>query len=1124
MAAWIVLGVWLALPSRAHGDCTLPPPYAAAIAGRYQAAIELFIGSGCFQQWPGDPNLRLTGATVSGTTYSVHDRIKVNYSPSMAAWMWGFRPPSGRAPATVGPVPDDAAMIATVYPVNGPATPSGYLIMVRVTAPPTSHAASGWFFSQFVTNPAAWGGTPLTTSAGDYSMGLCAGCHAAAVNNFTFAGTGNLLGMPLSPQLPGYVPNFQVQDTSTLQSALTPPPAPQLRSPLDDTAAQQFINFYNSAVPEFQKTPLPQVSSLPLSGVLSIPGESTDDVYLQAGQPSFVTSNQCQGCHDANALLAMQTGNQPRAWAPPQMSFKYTPTGPGAVPPNNKFNISQYGEWSVSIMALASRDPVFLAQVETERVLHAQVRPTSIDNFCYRCHGPMGQRQYHIDKGGDPTQFPPSTPPPASPDFSHFMIYSTPESCDSSEVGFPCDQPGAQAVNSRYGALARDGVSCVMCHHIGPPASGPARPDPWSVFYGFSNSALVALEEPLGLAYPFAGSMAYDLTRFVAPQPDLSSGFVGKNRGVMGQTPPPEIWGHQQSFNNASTVTPDYLPKGEFCGACHVVIAPEVPRLYPRVRNKDQILPNGQPKLGANYPGTDTPCPPVTAGADGKYDPTQDPCVQQSFEQTTYLEWAASTSFGGSSGPQASCTYCHMPDAQGNMMSIANTESPGNTDKAGGFPPVAWRADDKKLQLSSNAAYPRHRLMAINLFVHEMFQQFSSLLGITAVDSAMPADTIKNLQNAEETILTHAPTTVVLSLCTPGSANTPCANLQSDPKSLTYQVSVANQSGHRFPTGAGFRRGFLEVRLLDAGGKTLWVSGAVNAQGAIVDQTNKVLPTEFPPIDQKYDPQHPSIQLHFGSTMHPAITGQDQVQIYEARATDEYGKLTTSTTRLFGDVKDNRIPPAGWVPPYDCSGKRTAATAQPGTKTKNLDQFALSRITAPSGITGVGSTATIDPAGAFSDPDFCTPGGLVGKQPSGIAGVDHVLYKIPISALGGATVAKVTVVMHYQAIPPYFLRDRFLDGQAVPKSSEGGRVGLGAATERLLYVTDHLNMNINNTIPDQQNLPSQVATNWTMDIGSACLVTGSGASCAPQSRMSAERKKLQDVYDRQRKDKQGGAR
>src|SRR5690606_39105546 len=105
-----------------------------------------------------------------------------------------------------------------------------------------------------------------------------------------------------------------------------------------------------------------------------------------------------------------------------------------------------------------------------------------------------------------------------------------------------------------------------------------------------------------------------------------------------------------------------------------------------------------------------------------------------------------------------------------------------------------------------------------------------------------------------------------------------------------------------------------------------------------------------------------------------------------------------ATTRLFGSAKENRIPPPGWIPPYDCNGKQTPATAQPGAMVKGLDQFVLSRITAPDGIDVTGTTVTIEPGSPFSDPDFCTPGR---DRATGIAGVDRVLYKIPKAALGG---------------------------------------------------------------------------------------------------------------------------
>lgn len=1115
-------GLPLLADGRRLATCAVPPPPVSGSAAAYQRAVDAFVRGGCFlNEWTADVGPHLTGSAVDGITYSVHDQIKVFYSPTMLAWMQTNRPDGATVPAQPTSIPEGSAMVAAIYPIAGASPPvaTGYLIMIRQGTKPPGDPASGWFFSQVVIDPAGYGGTHLTSSTGDYSLGLCVACHASAVNNLTFASFANTTKLPV--QAP-YAPNFITQATSTLLSALTPPPRPALRQPLGDAPAQQFVDFFNSAVPAFQKKPIDPVSSLPIAKVLSIPGQDTDDVYQHQGENAFLTSNQCQACHDSTALLSKQS-NGVRTWAPTPTSFKYSQQGPGGPSKGgDKFNISQYGEWSVSIMALASRDPAFLSQVETERVLHAAVEPSSVDNFCYRCHGPMGQRQFHLDHGGDPTQAPPPATPKSEPNFNHFMTYATQEGCG--HPGFPCNQPTAQPEFARYGALARDGISCTMCHHIGP-QEGPPPADPWTVFYGFKNPAVAGLEKPVGLPYPFAGSVLYNLKELTAPEPDPLAGYTGSAHLAEGPKPQvAAIYGHAQSFN-ASTVTRDFMPKGELCGGCHVVVAPEIPAEYPTIRNSTQIDPNHPkaPPGPAMYPNDHTKaCPPVQPLANGKYDPTVDPCVQQSFEQTTYLEWAASASFGGAN-PPTSCTYCHMPNAEGQMMAIAGINGPGTVPSSpgapgnGGFPRSQYRADDK-VSVSANSSYPRHRLMAINLFVHEMFQQFPTILGISdATEAAVPPGTVKNLQNAEETILTHAPTTISLSVCKPGTANTTCQGLTADPGTLTYQVTVQNFSGHRFPTGAGFRRGFLELRLLDDGGKTLWVSGAVNQFGAIVDGAGKVLSTEFSPGDVKYDPAF--LQPHFGSVKSPAITRQDQVQIYEVRATNEYGQLTTATTRLFGGAKDNRIPPVGWIPPYNCAGKIAPGTADPASKrmVNGLDGFSLSRITAPEGIDDSGSSVTISPAGAFSDPDYCTPGGVVGGAPSGIAGVDHVLYKIPRKALNGAKVARVEVIMHYQSLPPYFLRDRFLDGQTYSNpTSEGGVIGLGAATERLLFATSHLDTTISNSVPQQQALPAVVSSSWTMNIGAACFAEGQGGTgCAPPAASPSllpERSKIKGIF------------
>ena len=52
---------------------------------------------------------------------------------------------------------------------------------------------------------------------------------------------------------------------------------------------------------------------------------------------------------------------------------------------------------------------------------------------------------------------------------------------------------------------------------------------------------------------------------------------------------------------------------------------------------------------------------------------------------------------------------------------------------------------------------------------------------------------------------------------------------------LSARVTVDNKVGHKFPSGVGFRRAFIEFEVLDAKGKPLWASGRTNGAGVIVD-------------------------------------------------------------------------------------------------------------------------------------------------------------------------------------------------------------------------------------------------------------------------------------------------
>ena len=136
----------------------------------------------------------------------------------------------------------------------------------------------------------------------------------------------------------------------------------------------------------------------------------------------------------------------PPAYTPPPSP----PPGPLGV------NVSEYGEWRWSPMGLAGRDPVFFSQLESEQRYvdsipdreiagdhPARTRATlkqQVVDTCMRCHGVMGKRQNEIDHGPG----------------AHF---------DEKWV-FAAD-PASRRFH--YGGLARDGISCTVCHHITQP-------------------------------------------------------------------------------------------------------------------------------------------------------------------------------------------------------------------------------------------------------------------------------------------------------------------------------------------------------------------------------------------------------------------------------------------------------------------------------------------------------------------------------------------------------------------------------------------------------------------------------------------------------------------------------
>ncbi|MEL7154203.1 MAG: hypothetical protein AAFN51_10535, partial [Pseudomonadota bacterium] len=211
-------------------------------------------------------------------------------------------------------------------------------------------------------------------------------------------------------------------------------------------------------------------------------------------------------------------------------------------------------------------------------------------------------------------------------------------------------------------------------------------------------------------------------------------------------------------------------------------------------------------------------------------------------------------------------------------------------------------------------------------------------------------------------------------------------------------------TGHRLPSGVGFRRAFLEVTATGLDGKQLWCSGCSNEVGVIVGPDNEPLKTEF--LDSV--PEGATEALY--QPHHTVIDDETQVQIYEELTQDADKRFTTSFIRRIYHPKDNRLTPHG--------------TLKPGTDAFRA-KFGSSEVT------NAFMKATQPEGRAAEDPDF-------------LPGSDVTEYRIAL--LSGMDPADVTVTatLMYQAIPPYYLKQRF---EIAPD---------GPATQRLYYMASRL--------------------------------------------------------------------
>jgi hypothetical protein len=221
---------------------------------------------------------------------------------------------------------------------------------------------------------------------------------------------------------------------------------------------------------------------------------------------------------------------------------------------------------------------------------------------------------------------------------------------------------------------------------------------------------------------------------------------------------------------------------------------------------------------------------------------------------------------------------------------------------------------------------------------------------------------------------------------------------------LTAKVLVKNKVGHRFPSGVGFRRAFLELAVVRpaADGRPeeiVWASGRANELGVLVGPDGKPLPTESFERDTATGEQR--FQPH-----HEVIDSESQVQVYETLLRNAKGQFTTSFVRGCETAKDNRLLPRGWT------------KAGPGT-----------------GLTGRFLEATYPDPATGRDPRYADG-----------SGSDEVTYRVTLPAGMDAAGLTVRATLYYQAMPPYYLHNLFTTAPD------------GPATRRLHSLLGHLKL------------------------------------------------------------------
>ena len=296
------------------------------------------------------------------------------------------------------------------------------------------------------------------------------------------------------------------------------------------------------------------------------------------------------------------------------------------------------------------------------------------------------------------------------------------------------------------------------------------------------------------------------------------------------------------------------------------------------------------------------------------YGPYEDPLAEQMYDMSFFTP--VYTTHMNQSELCATCHTLFTPylDNQGQIAGDFAEQTPYIEWKNSIYPTQNTQCQDCHMPMITDsvdiASIPqshnvyrtpfwKHSFVGGNVYMLNMLKNNISTLGLTATSENFDSTIARAKENLTEKAIDLFITTTY----------------END--SLNVFVKIENKTGHKIPSGIPFRRMWIHLRITDPSNNIVFESGNWDAQG------------EIPGLDSDYE-QH-----------YDLITNEDDIQIYEGVMVDVDNAVTYTLLRASSYIKDNRIPPKGFLtthPSYDTTAIYGNAVSDPDFNKENTTE------------------------------------------------------------------------------------------------------------------------------------------------------------------------------------------